>query len=154
MDASSIYEGKFERSSAIPGSHREYSRIRSTSQSPRSRIRGSQISGIVVVCSLANRARSQHSREENPSLNDSAGRLPPETLRWAETTSATARMVSSTRDGESTRRELLPCLAALSPPRTKCIYVHLSCMHMHILYFVVHHFTINFQSNEKSDNGI
>lgn len=51
------------------------------------------------------------------------------------------------QDGESTRRELLPCLAALSPPRTECTCVHSFCMHMNILCSVVHHFTINFQSH-------
>lgn len=46
---------------------------------------------------LSGESRSRRLHEENPSLNDSAGRLPPETLRWAETTSATARVVSLER---------------------------------------------------------
>lgn len=133
MDGPSVYGGKFGRpsanGSAILGPHRKYSQIRSTSQS-RSRIRGSQIFKIVClwrVFSLANRARSRRSREENPSLNDSAGRLPPETLRWAETTSAIARVVSPTKRREHSRRELLPCLAALSPPRVECTCVLCAC---------------------------
>lgn len=77
---------------------------------------------------LSGGSRSRRSHEENPSLSDSAGRLPPETLRWAETTSATARVVPAERDGESTRRENSSHISPLYPsPRNRTTCAPLSC---------------------------